>query len=291
MSDDFLKVKKGLNTKPQSAAPTNQENGDIFYETGRGTHSVVASGQAMDLSSSVSVAGVASMTSAQMTAAALRSNVVTITGAVGVTLHGMTAMQNGRQITIINATSQPMLIPSESVTEGTPANRIHTVGAVTISVVSGGAITIVRDGPTGRWRVVVPSVASAGSDSGVFEWTVNGLVNGYSVNTILDGNRSAPSGFQIEVYGFSISTVNAALGATNIVATLQYRNGASWTSGLIPAATINSGAMHAYNSTVATLPLADSGGSQLRLNFNINGAGGWSTGNTNVSVQVFWRKV
>lgn len=293
MANNFLKVKKGLSTKPQTDAIVGAENGDLFYENSRGTHTVMASGQAMDLSSSTSVAGVASMTSAQMTAAALRSNVVTVTGAVGVTLHGMAAMQNGRQITIINATNQVMLIPSESGSEGTPANRIHTAGAVTISVVSGGAITIVRDGPTGRWRAAFPTTPVTAKDSGVFTWNINGVTPAYT-SVISDGFRVIPPNKAITVYGYSISQNSGLIsGWGSLSVTMSYMNGTVWTT------------MTGFPTTLVN-GIFTNGALSQNFSANVSGNGNPNNGilfrawidsqalsgitSTDVTIQLFWRE-
>jgi hypothetical protein len=293
MADDFLKVKKGLNVKPQASPPSNAEDGDVFYEDSRGTHTVISSGQPMDLSSSATFTAVASMTSANFTAAVLRSNTIILTGGTAGTIHGMTAMPAGRMVNIVNATNQNIVIAHQSGTEGTAANRISTPNGINQTLNPGGSLPFVRDNTIGTWRAVFPTPPVVAKRSGVLTWNLNGVTSSFPVPFEFDGPRSVRRDVAITVYGVSVATDVPIVGGTSVDFVIERWDGAAWVFVALPSLS-NATDLYSVTQTLSTNISANASGGTggirgIRFRcFIHNTTTGLTSSPRDFSVQLFW---
>lgn len=293
MSDDFLKVKKGLNTKPQTVSVTNPSDGDVYYESARATHTVQSSGFAMDLTSSVPLASAANLTSANFTVALLRSPVIVLTGTTASAIHGLSAVQSGRKITVVNGTNQAMTILNESVTEGTATNRILTAGALTIPLAVGGSIDFVRDAVNSRWRAAFPQAPVTAKDAGVFSWNVNNLRNNTNISNSFDGYRLIPANKAITIYGTSVSLDHLGFSGGTVTINVQYLLGSTWTNLNSTPYGILAPSFWQTNSTITNIAadasvVAGSGPGGIVFRMLITGLP--TTLLADLSVNIYWRE-
>jgi hypothetical protein len=162
MADHGTKISRSINLNPQSAEPTNPENGDIYYNSTVQSFVYYSQGVWANVDSIGSVASSASMTSSLFTPAVVRHSVVRLTGAGG-NLHGMSASFTAKKVTLYNNSSGSITIQHQSATELTSNNRIITPIAGNMTLIAGEIAQFVYDSTQLRWLLV-----SVGSGAGAY---------------------------------------------------------------------------------------------------------------------------
>jgi len=151
MSDNAFRINRGVCLNPQSAAPVNPTNGDIYFDSTLNTFVFYENGFWISLADRVDVASAANLTSTNFNAAAIQASLIRITGSTASNLNGLTASTDGKQVIIYNQTNVDMTLKNESATEGTAQNRIVTYDGGNLIVGAGQTVTLVYDGGQSRW--------------------------------------------------------------------------------------------------------------------------------------------
>ena len=89
MADSLYRVNRGITLNPQSSAPSNPTNGDVYYDSTQGTFAFYDNGFWINLASRQDVASAASLTSANFTATIVANSLIRITGATASTIYGI----------------------------------------------------------------------------------------------------------------------------------------------------------------------------------------------------------
>lgn len=158
MADSLYRVNRGITLNPQSSAPANPTNGDIYYDSTQGTFVFYDNGFWINLASRQDVASAASLTSANFTAAIVANSLIRITGATASTIHGITASTDGNIAVIYNNTNQLITVAHQSGSEATAANRIVTHTAQSIVIPAGMTMKLVYDGSQSRWVFMADAI-------------------------------------------------------------------------------------------------------------------------------------
>ena len=158
MADSLYRVNRGITLNPQSSAPANPTNGDVYYDSTQGTFAFYDNGFWINLASRQDVASAASLTSSNFTAPILAASLVRITGATAGTIHGLAASTDGNIVVLYNNTNQLITVAHQSGTEPTAANRIVTHTAQSIVIPAGMTMKLTYDASQTRWVFMADAV-------------------------------------------------------------------------------------------------------------------------------------
>lgn len=177
MADSAFRINRGLTLNPQSAAPSNPTNGDIYYDSSINSFVHYNNGFWQALSARVDVPTAASLTSADFTAAVMQRSIVKLTGSTASNIHGMTASADAKQAIIYNSsTTAAIVIKYQSATETTAANRIVTSKLGDVTLKPGQAGIFEYDSTQARWVLLSVSGTGTGDANSLLERLTNRLI-------------------------------------------------------------------------------------------------------------------
>lgn len=154
MADDFFKISKGVSLTPRVSA-SNPSDGDMYYDSSRNTFVYRNNGNLTDFQSRTDVASAASYTSTNFTSSVVRSSAARLTGSTAGSLHGMVASSDAKMLFLYNDSSVNQTIKHQSITEGTPANRIITSSGTDVVLGTGESALFMYDSSQARWILVL----------------------------------------------------------------------------------------------------------------------------------------
>lgn len=167
MGENHFKINKGITLNPQTTAPTTPTEGDAYYDKTLKTFVLYNNGNWINLSSRVDVASAASLTSADFTTTVVQHPIIKITGSTASNVHGLSAAPDAKAILVYNAATQNITLKHQSVTEGTPANRLITYDGLDVTLIPGQCANLMYDSTQARWIAVNSNLVISTTDNAV----------------------------------------------------------------------------------------------------------------------------
>ena len=187
MADNGFKINKSINLNPQTSAPDNPVDGDIYYDSTAQSFAYYHDGAWANFDSVGTVASTTWMTSIHFSPEVVRNSVIkVIGGAVLSHLAGISASFSAKRITVYNAGTATIVVEPEDSHEGTANNKIQTPTGGSMNLVAGEVAVFTYDVAASRWLLVSIS-SNAGAQ--VIATTSNpGLVTLHKASLLpLDG--------------------------------------------------------------------------------------------------------
>ena len=241
LSLNSMKVRSAITLKPNSV-PTNQENGDIYYDSTRNTIVMYINGNWVDHQSRSDVASAASLTSTNFTASIVQSTLVRITGSTSGTITGLTAPSDAKYLILYNESTVLQTIANQSGTEGTAANRIICPNSANVAIPAGQSVTLVYDSSQSRWILLSAPSSSVSGGSGGSKNYLSAYTASTSSNVQNPGNGNWELG---STSGWSLahSTLSSGIPSSTASAGSAFSasSGGSAASGNLSISTVNAG--------------------------------------------------
>lgn len=203
MSDAFYRINRGITLNPQSGAPSNPSNGDMYYDSVRNTLVKYINGNWTDVQSRSDVASASSLTSANFTSSVTQSSLSRLTGTTSGSIHGLAALSDAKSLIIYNSTNTTQTVKHQSATEGTAANRIITSTQSDVIINQGESAMFAYDSAQARWILLTVTGSSDGSGFKNILTTLNSKFEGgiaswvtykdAAATTPVDGTGGSPT--------------------------------------------------------------------------------------------------
>ena len=197
MADNGFKINKSVNLNPQSSAPSNPADGDMYYDSTAQSFAYYHNEAWAYVDSVGTVPSTLWLTSEHFTPEVVRNSVIKVTdGTVLSNLVGISSSFSAKKITVYNAGTATIVVQPEHTTENTANNRIRTPTGGNMNLVAGEVAVFMYDVASSRWLLV--SISSA-AGAQVIATTANpGLVTLHAVSAsgivLSDGDINAANG-------------------------------------------------------------------------------------------------
>lgn len=163
MSENFLKVKKGVELKAQPS-PAIGTGGELYYREEEGFSSN-HSGYWDNFTSVSTLISQATISSSTFNTLLVENAIVNVVGSTASTIVGISPSAVGKRIAITNDTDQPMVLAYDSVTETDPNARLETPGQSDLTIAPFYAVELYYTGT--KWKVISSSGAPSGGGMNV----------------------------------------------------------------------------------------------------------------------------